>query len=82
MNPTHARTELGHSVDGELHERQRRLHMSLDVASNVDRHESPGNLLNRAHGKATKVGSANLGEETLHQQGHSVEVGNDNQRVG
>lgn len=80
-HPAHARPELTDSINGKLHKRKRGLVGALDSARDVDRHEPPSNLLNGGHGQAAKVGCTNLGEETLHQQSHSVQVSDSNQRV-
>lgn len=81
VDPTHARAKLADSVDGELHQSQGSVG-ALGSAGDAHRHEASGNLLNREDGKGSKVRGTNLGEEALHEQSYSVEVGNDNQRVG
>lgn len=81
MYPSHTRSELSDSINGEFHESQRSLGFNLGVAGHTDREQATGNLLDGKNGQATKVGGANLGEETLHQESNAVEVGDDNQRV-
>lgn len=81
-HPAHTRPELTDGINGEFHERERGLVSALDSARNVDGHEPASNLLNGGHGQAAKIGRTNLGKETLHQQSHSVQVSDGNQRIG
>lgn len=81
MQPAHSRSELTDSVNGELHERERRLELAPGTRD-IDGHESPSNFLNGRDGQTAKVGSTDLREESLHEEGHSVQMSNDDQRVG
>lgn len=81
VQPAHSRSELTDSVNGELHERERRLELAPGTRD-IDGHETPSNFLNGRDGQTAKVGSTNLREESLHEEGHSVQMSNDDQRVG
>lgn len=80
MHPSHARPELANCIDGKLHESQGSLHVSSSTRD-VDGHEPTGNLFNRGDRQTSKVGSTDLGEESFHEESHSVQMSNYDQGV-
>lgn len=77
--PSHAVAELTHGAHWEVHELEGCLQVAFVHARYLDRVQSAGDLLDRLDGEAAKVGSTNLGEQTLHQDRGSVVVGDDDQ---
>lgn len=78
--PSHTVTELVNHSQGELHEINRSLEIFRRHASrDIEGMNSSSNLLHRASGQTSEVGSSYLREEAFHQQGHRVVVGNDDQ---
>lgn len=80
LNPAHARPELPKGVDRNVHQGEGAV-VFLPIRGQLNGHETSGNLLHRANRKAAEVSSADLGEETLHEERHSVEVGDDKQGI-
>ncbi|RSL55435.1 hypothetical protein CEP51_014546 [Fusarium floridanum] len=76
VQPAHSRPELTDSVNWKLYERERRLELATGTRD-FDGHESPSNFFNRKDRQTAKVGSTDLREESLHEEGHSVQVSND-----
>ena len=78
LDPSHAGAELLDGIDGELHERKRRLRAALK-ARDVEGQQATRNLLHGAERKTAEVSGTNLREKAFHHESDGVVMCDDKQ---